>query len=69
MERYYDRYLPKRLNACTTCHLPSDNKSPESAKSRGDARQRLRDCKPRHDEKYLNPDPEIIENLNEALAA
>src|ERR1043166_638187 len=29
LERYYDKFLPKDLNRCTTCHLPSDNKSPE----------------------------------------
>jgi hypothetical protein len=29
-ERHFDRFLAKSLAACTTCHLPSDNKNPES---------------------------------------
>src|SRR5688572_18796113 len=29
-ERHFDRFLPKSLAACTTCHLPSDNKNPET---------------------------------------
>src|SRR5688500_16976774 len=28
--RHYDAFLDQRLNSCTTCHLPSSNKSPES---------------------------------------
>ena len=28
--RHYDKFLPKALSACTTCHLPSDNKHPET---------------------------------------
>lgn len=28
--KHYDKFLPKALNACTTCHLPSDNKHPET---------------------------------------
>jgi hypothetical protein len=28
--KHYDRFLPKALNTCATCHLPSDNKHPES---------------------------------------
>ena len=27
---HFDKLLPPALNACTTCHLPSDKKSPES---------------------------------------
>jgi hypothetical protein len=30
LERHYDRFLAKRLAQCTTCHLPSENKAPES---------------------------------------
>jgi hypothetical protein len=30
LERHYDRFLAKGLNQCTTCHLPSDRKNPES---------------------------------------
>src|SRR5262245_17947287 len=30
MERHYDRFLAKELARCTTCHLPSENKNPES---------------------------------------
>jgi hypothetical protein len=30
LDRHYDRFLAKELNRCTTCHLPSDNKNPES---------------------------------------
>jgi hypothetical protein len=30
LERHYDRFLPKELNRCTTCHLPSEKKSPET---------------------------------------
>src|SRR5436309_16042025 len=29
LERHYDKFLAKDLNRCATCHLPSDNKSPE----------------------------------------
>ncbi len=28
--KHYDKFLPKSLNTCTTCHLPSDKKNPES---------------------------------------
>ncbi|MBI5773111.1 MAG: DUF1553 domain-containing protein [Verrucomicrobia bacterium] len=28
--KHYDKFLPKSLNACTTCHLPSENKHPET---------------------------------------
>ena len=30
LDRHYDRFLTKELNRCTTCHLPSANKSPQS---------------------------------------
>ena len=30
LERHYDRFLTKNLNRCSTCHLPSDKKSPET---------------------------------------
>src|SRR5258706_7782807 len=30
MERHLDRFLAKNLQSCTTCHLPSDVKEPES---------------------------------------
>ena len=30
LERYYDRFLARELARCTTCHLPSENKNPES---------------------------------------
>lgn len=30
LERHYDRFLAKGLARCTTCHLPSENKDPES---------------------------------------
>jgi len=30
LARHYDRFLSRELNRCTTCHLPSDNKAPES---------------------------------------
>ena len=30
LDRSYDRFLAKELNRCTTCHLPSENKDPES---------------------------------------
>jgi len=31
MERYFERFLTKKLNACTTCHLPlAAGKSPDS---------------------------------------
>jgi len=30
LDRHYDRFLSKELNRCTTCHLPSENKSPQS---------------------------------------
>src|SRR5438067_12340486 len=29
LDRHFDRFLAKNLNACTTCHLPSDNKDPQ----------------------------------------
>jgi hypothetical protein len=29
-EAYYDRFLPRTLAQCTTCHLPSEHKAPES---------------------------------------
>src|SRR5204862_7715540 len=28
--KHYDRFLANELNRCTTCHLPSENKAPES---------------------------------------
>jgi hypothetical protein len=28
--KHYDKFLPKALNTCTTCHLPSENKHPET---------------------------------------
>src|SRR5829696_4715735 len=28
--RHYDRFLARNLDRCTTCHLPSANKNPES---------------------------------------
>ena len=30
LDRHFDRFLPKKLNACTTCHLPSDKKDPQN---------------------------------------
>ncbi len=30
LERYYDKFLGKELNRCTTCHLPSAVKDPQS---------------------------------------
>src|SRR4051812_29670023 len=30
LDRHFDRFLPKTLNACTTCHLPSDKKDPQN---------------------------------------
>jgi hypothetical protein len=30
LEKHYDKFLAKRLARCTTCHLPSENKNPES---------------------------------------
>src|SRR4051812_20705851 len=30
LDRHFDRFLAKNLNACTTCHLPSDKKDPQS---------------------------------------
>ena len=30
LSKHYDKFLAKELNRCTTCHLPSDNKAPES---------------------------------------
>ena len=30
LEKHYDKFLSKNLARCTTCHLPSDNKNPES---------------------------------------
>src|SRR5690606_25969126 len=29
LEHHYDRFLPKALKDCTTCHLPSPIKNPE----------------------------------------
>ena len=30
LKRHYDTFLSESLNRCTTCHLPSDKKNPES---------------------------------------
>src|SRR3954469_11670068 len=30
LDRHFDRFLAKNLNARTTCHLPSDKKDPQS---------------------------------------
>jgi len=30
LDKHYDRFLAKGLSRCTTCHLPSENKNPES---------------------------------------
>jgi hypothetical protein len=30
LQKYYDRFLISDLNRCTTCHLPSDKKDPET---------------------------------------
>jgi hypothetical protein len=30
LEKHYEKFLAKNLTRCTTCHLPSDNKNPES---------------------------------------
>jgi hypothetical protein len=30
LEKHYDKFLAKSLARCTTCHLPSENKNPES---------------------------------------
>jgi hypothetical protein len=30
LEKHYDRFLAKNLARCTTCHLPSENKNPET---------------------------------------
>jgi hypothetical protein len=30
LERHYEHFLGRELNRCTTCHLPSDNKEPQS---------------------------------------
>lgn len=30
LDRYYDKFLSVELNRCTTCHLPSANRNPES---------------------------------------
>ena len=30
LERHFEKFLPKELNRCTTCHLPSSVKEPES---------------------------------------
>jgi hypothetical protein len=30
LEKHYDNFLAKNLARCTTCHLPSENKNPES---------------------------------------
>ena len=32
LAKHFDTFLPAPLNACTTCHLPSTKKSPESLK-------------------------------------
>jgi len=30
LDKHYDRFLARGLSRCTTCHLPSENKNPES---------------------------------------
>lgn len=30
LEKHYDRFLARNLARCATCHLPSENKNPES---------------------------------------
>lgn len=30
LEKHYDQFLVKNLGRCTTCHLPNENKNPES---------------------------------------
>src|ERR1043165_3240589 len=30
LAKHFDKYLSANLNKCTTCHLPSENKKPES---------------------------------------
>jgi hypothetical protein len=30
LEKHYEKFLAKNLARCTTCHLPSENKNPES---------------------------------------
>ena len=30
LEKHYDKFLPRELGRCATCHLPSDRKAPES---------------------------------------
>jgi hypothetical protein len=30
LEKHYDKFLARTLGRCTTCHLPSENKNPES---------------------------------------
>ena len=30
LDKHYDKFLAKNLARCTTCHLPSENKNPES---------------------------------------
>src|SRR2546423_7069511 len=30
LDRHFDRFLTKNLNACTTCHLPSEKKDPQN---------------------------------------
>src|SRR5687768_1358718 len=30
LDKHYDRFLAKGLSRCTTCHLPGENKNPES---------------------------------------
>ncbi len=30
LEKHYDKFLAKNLARCTTCHLPSENRNPES---------------------------------------
>jgi hypothetical protein len=30
LEKHYDKFLAKNLARCTTCHLPSENKNPET---------------------------------------
>ncbi|HLK57177.1 MAG TPA: DUF1549 and DUF1553 domain-containing protein [Chthonomonadaceae bacterium] len=31
LEKYYGRFLPRRLNACTTCHLPAKGDKPPTS--------------------------------------
>ena len=30
LEHHYDKFLDRNLASCTTCHLPSENKDPQS---------------------------------------